>query len=110
MAFSGGTYGDGAATGTTAVTLASLLTGIAGREEFRQIDVKAKAGIAGSILIGPSTVSATNAYVQLAAGESWGLNPQSFTSPAGGDFKLDLTQIYVRGTAVADQAFIAVLL
>jgi hypothetical protein len=110
MAFTGGTFGDGAASGTTAASLNSVLSAVAGREEFRQIDIKAPAANVGRILVGPASVSATNAYVELAAGESWGLNPQSFTSPAGGDFKLDLSRIYVLGTNVADQAFVAALL
>jgi hypothetical protein len=110
MAFTGGVYGDNAATGTAAVSLNTILSAVAGREEFRQIDIKASATNTGSIFVGPSTVSATSAYVELAAGESWGLNPQSFTSPAGGDFKVDLSKIYIIGTNVADQAFVAALL
>lgn len=112
MAFTGGVFGDNAATGTTAAALSVVLASIAGREEFKQIDIKASSTNLGSILIGPTTpvVSATNAYVELAPGESWGLNPQSFTAPAGGDFKVDLTQISLIGTDVADQAFVAVLL
>ena len=112
MAFTGGVFGDGAASGTTAAPLSTVLASIAGREEFRQIDIKAPAANVGILYIGPTTpvVSATNAWVELAAGESWGLNPQSFTSPAGGDFKIDLTKVSIIGTDVADQAFVAVLL
>lgn len=111
MAFTGGTYGTGAANGNVITPLSTILASVAGREEFRQIDIKAPAAnAAGFIYIGPATVSASNAWVELAAGESFGLNPQSFTSPAGGDFKMDLSQTYVVGTAAAMQAFVSVLL
>lgn len=112
MAFTGGVFGDDAASGTTPAALSVILADIAGREEFKQIDIKASSTNVGSIFIGPTTpvVSATNCYVELAPGEAWGLNPQSFTSPAGGDFKLQLNQISLLGSDVADQAFVAVLL
>lgn len=106
MALIGGTFGDGAATGTTAAALSSV---IGTRSSYRQIDVKAPAANVGSILLGGSAVSATNAYVQLAAGESWGLNPQSFTAPAGSDFELEPGSLFIRGTNVADQAFVIAL-
>jgi hypothetical protein len=112
MAFTGGVFGDNAATGATAAALSAVLADIPGREEFRQIDIKASVTNVGVIYIGPTTpvVSPTNAYAELTPGESWGLNPQSFTSPAGGDFKLQLDQISIIGTDIADQAFVAVLL
>lgn len=107
MALLGGTFGDGAASGTTAATLESVL---GTRSSYKQIDVKAPAANVGSLYIGDSaTVSPTNAFIELAAGESWGLNPQSFTSPAGSDFELDTAQVWIVGTDVADQAFVIAL-
>jgi len=106
MAFLGGTFGDGAATGATRATLQSV---IGARSSYRQIDVKAPAANVGSIYIGGAAVGPTAAFVELAAGESWGLNPQSFTSPAGSDFELDTAQVWVVGTDVADQAFVIAL-
>jgi hypothetical protein len=109
MALNGGTFGDGAASGTTAVSLADIL-GFT-REEYKQLDVKADAENTDSyIYIGDANVSATNAWVQLAAGESWGLNPASFTAPAGGDFKIDPELVFIVGAAVTDQAFVVALL
>lgn len=108
MAFSGGTFGNGSSTGTAAASLSTILGST--RTSFKQLDIKAPAANTGKVYIGPSTVSATAAYVELAPGESWGLNPQSFTSPAGADFEIDPTLIYIKASAVADQAFVAVLL
>lgn len=107
LAILGGTYGNGSSSGTTRTTLQSIL-GVS-RSSFRQLDVKASATNAGKVYIGDSLVSSTHAWVELAAGESWGLNPQSFTSPAGSDFELDTAQIYVVGTTIADQAFVVAL-
>jgi hypothetical protein len=107
MAFSGGTFGDGAATGTTAVTLESILG--ASNKEFKQVDIRAATANTGAIYIGPSTVAATDAYVELAAGESWGLNPGGFDAAGGSQFEIDPALVYVVGTAVADQAFVAFL-
>ena len=108
MALNGGTFGDDAATGTTAVSLADIL-GFT-REEYKQIDVKAKGDNVGSILIGDENVSATTAWIELAAGESWGLNPASYTAPAGADFKIDPELVFVIGTDVGDVAYVAALL
>jgi len=108
LAINGGTFGDGAATGTTAVAIADIL-GFT-REEYKQLDVKAASDNAGSIFIGGDDVSATTAWVELAAGESWGLNPASYTAPAGGDFKIDPELVFVVGTDALDQAYIAALL
>lgn len=108
MALGGGTFGNGAGSGTVAVALSTILGST--RTSYKQVDIKAPAANTGKIYVGPSTVSATAAYVELSAGESWGLNPQSFTAPAGADFEIDPTIIYIVGTAVNDQAFVVALL
>jgi hypothetical protein len=107
MALTGGTFGDGAASGTTKANLTTIIG--SARQEYRQLDVRADTSNAGVIYIGLTGVSATAAFVQLAAGESWGINPQAFTAPAGGDFKIQPDDIYIVGTDVADQAFVAAL-
>jgi hypothetical protein len=107
MAFLGGTFGNGVGTGTTRASLSAVLGNT--RSSFRQIDVKAPVANVGNILLGGSAVTATAAYVELAPGESWGLNPQSFTSPAGSDFELETGSLYIVGTDVADQAFVIAL-
>lgn len=105
MALIGGTFGDGAASGTTEEALSDILGTT--RQEYRQIDVRAKAANIGVILIGVTGVSATAAFVELSAGESWGLNPQAYTAPAGGDFKIQPEDVFIVGTDVADQAYVA---
>lgn len=107
LAILGGTFGDGASTGAVAATLEDILN--TSRSSYRQLDVKASSANTGAIYVGDSLVSSTNAWVELQAGESWGLNPQSFTSPAGSDFELNLAEVYVVGTTVADQAFVVAL-
>jgi hypothetical protein len=79
------------------------------RQEYRQLDVRAKADNAGVILIGATGVGAATAWVELSPGESWGLNPQAYTAPAGGDFKIQPENIFVIGTDGNDQAYVAAL-
>ena len=107
MALIGGTFGDGAATGQTEASLETALGTT--RQEYRQLDVRAKAANVGVILIGMTGVSGTTAWVELSNGESWGLNPQAYTAPAGGDFKIQPEDIFIVGTDDADQAYIAAL-
>jgi len=108
MALIGGTFGDGAATGTTEAALDTLIGTT--RQEYRQLDIRAAAANAGVILVGATGVGAAAAWVELSPGESWGLNPQAYTAPAGGDFKIQPEDIFVVGTDVADQAYVAALL
>ena len=107
MALIGGTFGDGAATGAVEASLETVIGTT--RQEYRQMDVRAKAANVGVILVGATGVATTTAWVELSPGESWGLNPQAFTAPAGGDFKIQPENIFVVGTDVADQAYIAAL-
>lgn len=107
LAILGGTFGDGSSTGATAASLEDILD--TSRSSFRQLDIKASSNNTGPLYIGDVLVSSTHAWVELRAGESWGLNPQSFTSPAGSDFELNLAQVFVIGTTVADQAFVVAL-
>lgn len=107
MALIGGTFGDGAATGTTESSIATILGST--REEYRQLDVRADRNNVGDIYIGATGVGVAAAWVQLGPGESWGLNPASYTAPAGGDFKFAPSSIYLVGTLVADQAFLSAL-
>ena len=107
MALIGGTFGDGAGAGTTEAALGTALGTT--RQEYRQLDVRAKAANIGVILIGMTGVGAATAWVELSPGESWGLNPQAYTAPAGGDFKIQPEDIFIIGTDVNDQAYIAAL-
>jgi len=107
MALIGGTFGDGAASGATEASLETILGTT--RQEYRQIDVRAKADNVGVILVGATGVGVLAAFVELSPGESWGLNPQAYTAPAGGDFKVQPEDIFIVGTDVADQAYVAAL-
>lgn len=93
--------------GATAESLEDILNTT--RTEFKQIDVKAGAG-AGKIYIGGSDVSSTTAWVELSAGEAWGLNPGGFDAAGGPVFEVSPAEIFVVGTTTTDEAFVVALL
>ncbi len=102
MGLFGGTF-----SGATPVSLATILGTT--RTEFKQIDVKAAAA-AGVIYVGGDTVSSTTAWVELAGGEAWGLNPGGFDAAGGPEFEIEPTEVFLVGTTSTDVAYVVALL
>ncbi len=93
--------------GTTPVALSDILDTT--RTEFKQIDIKAAAA-AGIIYVGGSDVSSTTAWVELAGGDAWGLNPGGFDAAGGPEFEVEPTEIFLVGTTTTDAAYVVALL
>jgi len=93
--------------GATPVALSTIIG--SERTEFKQIDVKA-GNAAGAIYIGDANVSSTTAWVELAGGEAWGLNPGGFDAAGGPQFEVKPDEIFIVGTTTTDAAFVVALL
>ena len=107
MALSGAKFNSGGASGTVAVTLASL---IGSRKQYRWINFSAPSNT-GSVTISMTSTAGGGAGTLYSfpatTVKDWTIGPSLNNTPAGEAFTLDPATIFIKGGAVGDVVHIS---